>query len=485
MARLTKKAHAQLTEHLAAQPTDRLVELLMEQVEGDPALKERLLLEMAGDGGTLDPAPFRRSIASALRVSGTARRYPRTSGRWFRDVREAIAPLHQLLASGREDVVVELCEYALGRVDVEMSRIDDSSGYFREIVAELEGLHHDGCVASRPDPVALARRLVDIEIGTSWDILIDSAARYADVLGPDGLAEMRRLAEERAAEMPKAGPDGREPTGAFHLQRMREKLARQAGDVDSQVALMAQDLSYPLHYAHIAEALAEAGRVDDALAWAERGIATFDASDHHLRGDPRLDDAALAAYLELGRPEDAVALVWRRFDEQPGLGSWQRLADWTGRLDRWEELRPQAAARLEEDARARADGADAPARGWRSPPYENLIAVLLSEGDVDTAWSTAAEHGCTQGLWLRLAQVRAADHPLDAVPVYDREVAQHLTSTRKRRYEDAVAVVAHIRDLYSRAGDPDGFARYLADLRAEHRAKTKLLALLDAAGLAN
>jgi hypothetical protein len=246
---------------------------------------------------------------------------------------------------------------------------------------------------------------------------------------------------------------------------------------------MAQDLSYPHDYTRIAEALIEAGRHDDALAWAERGIVAFDGTDHHLRGDPGLDDVALAAYLDRARHDDVVALVWRRFDERPDLGSWRRLAEWSGRVERWEELRPQALARLEEAARARADGSVAPGRGRYGSPYDDVIAVLLAEGDVDAAWSTAARHGCTQALWLRLAEARELDHPLDTVEVHDREVAGHLTSTRKRRYEDAVECVARIRDLHVGAADRDGFARYLAELRAEHKAKTRFLTLLDAADL--
>jgi uncharacterized Zn finger protein len=138
---------------------------------------------------------------------------------------------------------------------------------------------------------------------------------------------------------------------------------------------------------------------------------------------------------------------------------------------------------LEEAARARADGSVAPGRGRYGSPYDDVIAVLLAEGDVDAAWSTAARHGCTQALWLRLAEARELDHPLDTVEVHDREVAGHLTSTRKRRYEDAVECVARIRDLHLRAADRDGFARYLAELRAEHKAKTRFLTLLDAADL--
>ena len=47
--------------------------------------------------------------------------------------------------------------------------------------------------------------------------------------------------------------------------------------------------------------LTEAGRSDDGLAWAERGLAAFEDTDHPMRGDTRPDDAALVGWLDRGR----------------------------------------------------------------------------------------------------------------------------------------------------------------------------------------
>ena len=114
----------------------------------------------------------------------------------------AIERIGALLPAGRAAEVVEITEYAFRRVDKAMGQIDDSSGWFSEIVSSLERLHHDACVVAKPDPVNLARRLFAFEIDGDWDILVDSVEKYADVLGDDGTAEMRRLAEERWAELP-------------------------------------------------------------------------------------------------------------------------------------------------------------------------------------------------------------------------------------------------------------------------------------------
>lgn len=434
VAKLTKKAAAQLREHLAARSVERLVELVMAEVERNPALKDQLLLEVAQAGGPLDLASYRRSFSNALRsksAAGGSRSYPHTSGPWARAVHGSIDRIGALLPAGHAEAVIDLTEYALGRVQKAISTLDDSSGWFAQIINDLERLHRDACVVARPDPVGLARRLFEFEMG-EWDIFIDSVERYADLLGGDGIAEMRRLAVERWATMPERPPgSGFDTTpGRFHLERMIEKLAVQAGDVDSRVEVMARDLSHAYDFLQIAEVLAEAGRDDDALEWAQRGLVAF--ADDERGPDPRLDDFVLAAYLERGQLGDLVSLVSARFEKRPSPATYARLRDWSQRADRWGELRPKALDRLQADVERAAQTAPTArataSRRWgiaqppQPPPHRTWIEVLLDDGELDAAWQLAHEHGCDPPLWMALARAREYEHPLDAVAAYQREI---------------------------------------------------------------
>lgn len=494
MARMTKKARERLVTHLGAQSHERLVELVTALAEGDVELRNRLLLEAASAGtGPVDAASYRRSFSDALRSGSAARRDgPRTSGAWARGVHQVTESIGALLEAGHAEEVIGITEYALGRVDVTMSRIDDSSGWFSQVLMDLEALHHSACEAVRPDPVALARKLFAMEVDTKWDILIDSAKRYADLLGDEGLAEMRRLADERWSQLPPVDPDHRRSGDRhFHLTRMMETLAEVAGDVDARVEVMARDLSYPYHYVQIAEVLTEAGRSDDALAWAERGLAAFEDTDHHMRSDSRLDDVVLAGWFERGRMAEVVELVWRRFTEKPTLASYQRLKRWTSEAGEWDEHRPRAMVVLEAQAAARAEAvASRPtpinryaARLPVPTTHDELVAVLAWDGQLDDAWAMALEHGASLPLWLELAATMEPERPLDAAGAYARDVEAQIERKQTRSYEKAVDRVAHIRTLHDRAGNPDGFDAYLADLRNRHRQKTKFIRLLDEADL--
>ncbi len=493
MAKLTKKAATQLREHLAGQKHERLVDLVMAEVERNGALKDQLLLEIAQTGGPLDLAQFRRSFSDALRsksAAGGSRSYPRTSGAWAREVHGAIERIGSLLAAGQAEAVIDLTEYALGRVDKAMSTLDDSSGYFSMIVSDLEQLHHEACVIVRPDPVALARRLFAFDVDGEWDIFTDSVERYADVLGDEGIAEMRRLAEARWAEVPDRAPGAAfdSTPGRFHLERMMEKLAVHDGDVDARVAVMARDLSHAYDFLEIAEVLVEAGRHDDALQWAQRGLIAF--ADDERGPDLRLDDFVLGEYLERGQTDDLVALVWGRFEKRQTAMHYGRLRLWSKQVDRWGELRPRALDRLRADAeRAATSARSARAvaeRRWRyapppPSPYQTLIEVLLHDDAVEEAWALAVEHGCNQALWMALAKAREEEHPLDAVAVYQHEVENLVDRKQTRTYEAAVELIAHIVELLrSAGGDPNA---YVAEVRHRHRPKTKFLGLLAGAGL--
>ena len=62
--------------------------------------------------------------------------------------------------------------------------------------------------------LALADRLVSARLNTGWDVFADGPAKYADVLGPAGLARCAELLGQQE------GKKGHAPT------ELRESLAR-------------------------------------------------------------------------------------------------------------------------------------------------------------------------------------------------------------------------------------------------------------------
>jgi tetratricopeptide (TPR) repeat protein len=249
--------------------------------------------------------------------------------RGIEDVLDSI----QDLVEGHAPQVIELCEHALECLEDAMGRVDDSDGYMGSIRDRLVDLHHTACVVARPDPGALAARLFEWEMHSDWEIFLGAGASYADVLGEKGLATYRRLAEERWASVPALAPgDTREHSSSrFRITYAMEALARVSGDVNALVAVKSRDLSYAYNYVEIVNAYREAGRYEDALAWAERGLAAFPTHT-----DVRLREVLADEYHRCGRHDEAMALAWAELTEHPTLASYQRLEDHAQRAGGWE-----------------------------------------------------------------------------------------------------------------------------------------------------
>ena len=390
--------------------------------------------------------------------------------------------LRELLAAGQPAAVVTLAEHGLAALVEVMERADDSDGYLSDLVADFERLHHDACVSARVEPVELATRLFAWEVDGDWDIFLDAVNRYEDVLGLEGIARFRQLAEERWAHVRPAGPGDEHADRwgeSYRITRVMERLAEQAGNVDALVAIESRDLSMPYDWLEVAEVYEGAGRHAEALGWAERGVAAFpDCTDW------RLDEALCESYHRADRSAEALELTWRRFVARPQLATYQRLVDHATRAGAWPEWRSRAITELRRGIEGRsAAGGERPRRfnaAFEPAGATDLVEVLMWEGDHDAAWAEAVEAGVPNRIWLRLAEVRRLDHPDDAIPVFQREVERLINTKNNRGYAEAVAFMGQVSDLLDKAGRRDDFGPYALSVRRAHKPKRNLMKLLDA-----
>jgi uncharacterized Zn finger protein len=111
------------------------------------------------------------------------------------------------------------------------------------------------------------------------------------------------------------------------------------------------------------------------------------------------------------------------------------------------------------------------------------VRVLLWEDNPDAAWGAAIEGGCTNSLWLQLADQRRAEHPEDTLTVYRLHVEQTIAGKDKRSYAEAVGLIEEtIRPLFTECGKPDDYEGYLEEIRSSHRPKRNLMKLMDQLG---
>jgi hypothetical protein len=404
----------------------------------------------------------------------------RESRDWSQGVDRVVDSIEELLAQGHAGTVVDLCEEALELLGPASDMVDPSHVSLAPFVERLGTLHLEACRSGAVDPVTLGQRLVELELGSRHEAFYGAVDDYAEVLGEAGLAAYREAAERRWSTVRALGPgesDHHGSTDRFRITRIMERLAELTGDVDDVVAVLSRDLSSGYKFLRIAEVLSDAGRSDDALAWAERGLAAFPG-----RTDPKLREFAAAEHHRSGRHDEAMKLTWAEFEARPGLESYQRLceharvagADWPAWSDR-------ALAFLRRQIDRQAAAARRSPYSWVGPAdRSDLVEIFLWLDEVEAAWRGAQEGGCREDLWMQLAELRQQEHPGDVVPIYQRQVEFLLS--QGRTYEEAVALMRRVRSAMSSMEPPGDFGAYVAGLRAAHRRKRNFMALLQEAG---
>ena len=453
-----------LPRYLAGLEHGALVGLLLEAAAQDQGLGERLrsaavrtVLREAGG----DPVGVEAAVDLALRPVGELDR-PGTR-LYAEQVGAVVGFLRSTLAGGDAALVVRLAQRAVEQVGAAAARADDASGELGATAEGLAELHLDACREGHPDAAELGDWLAERHLTADQDVPygIDS---YAQILGDCGLdaysSALTLVWDQRGSST--------SPT----LARRLEAVHTARGDTDALVAVLAADLGHPSRHLRIAELLAAEGRVAEAVDWAERGLAATP--------DGRGPDAPLLSFLAqhygaVGRRDEAVALLREQFQRRPDHDAYQALAAAAAPGDRSEQ-REWALAELHRRA------ARPTTRSWENPASP-LIEFLVADGDLDAAWAAARQYAVPHRALLRLAQLRAATHPADAVPVYRQEIDNQIEEQSRESFRAAAVWTVRLRDLYLRLGTPEEGMRAVGEIRALHRSRGSLMVELDARGL--
>jgi len=461
---------AALREWLGECGVPELVEWLMEALESDVALRERLYRRASRErGAVVDLARLKKAMVAATTTPHGGYVNYRASGDFCADIERAcIDPLREMLAAGQAAEVVELAEFAVHRTEKAIEFVDDSGGHFTMIWDSLLEVHLAACAASRPDPVALARRLFAHAAGSGWDNFRDAPETHKHHLGKAGLAEFRRLAVEAFDALPLLQP-GREEEGAarsrrFSLTMLRTSLAKASGDVDELVHVMSRDLSSPWSYCEICRVLRENKRPDDAMLWAEKGVSAFPGHQ-----DGRLRSELAAVYIQKGRVAEAMELLWENFTIRPRPDAYAALHDGAQKEKKWPVWRKKALDYARSGARP----------GWGTG---SAVPLLLWENSDAEAWAEAAARGCPEECWGELADRRGKTHPEDAWPVYVRLAERATLPANNQAYQQGAGWLAKAKALAIKLPQPQrsSWSAEMERIRTKYRAKRNFMAAISA-----
>lgn len=434
---------ADVKAHLEKQDKATLVSLLLQQADDDERLKFRLLMKAVKGSKIVHLPAFRKMIDRAVDW-GDFVEYGSMRG-YARGIDDVITSLRELLEKGHATEVIDLSEYFLQRLEVQMGMMDDSEGYMGSILPEIQALHHDACVKAKPDPEKLARKLFDWELRSDWEVFYGAVQQYRDVLGERGLSTYKSLAEAKWAQMRPVGPgeeDLEYSKERFRVTSIMEQLAAQTGDIEELVAVKSKNLSTGYAYLEIAELCQKAAKADKALQWAEKGVRAF---PHET--DSRLQEFLANEYHKRDRHDEAMQLIWAEFTDYPGFERYKLLkahADRSKGSETWKEWRERALEFLRDRIAERKR--EAARNRWTRNGDDRsvLVQIFLWEKDIDRAWLEAQEGGCRESLWLELAAKRERDHPEDALAVYQSLIEPTIMRMNNDAYRVAIGYVKKV-----------------------------------------
>ena len=463
---------------LLAESKEQIVATLLEWAGSDDRLRERLVLHAArSSGAEAGVAAVHKAFDKAVQVRGFI--HYREMASYARGVEDVIDSIEQLLQDGQPAAVIELCESALRSLVTAMGSVDDSDGHTSDLRDRLQDIHYKACKEARPEPIVLADRLFHWELHADFDVFFDAVSRYADVLGPKGMEEYRKLAEAEWKKVPARNTKDRasEWSKHFRITHIMETLGRLSGDTEALVAVMTRDLSHAYSYLRIAEVYRETGQHAKALEWAEQGLAAFPK-----RTDERLREFAAEEYHRSRRHDEAMNLMWAAYVERPSLESYRTLKRHAEKAGSWEEWRERALLEIRhcvESARQENRRKARPRWMRADDDHSQLVEVFLYERDVEAAWREAQSGGCSDTLWLRLAAARERDHPGDAVPIYLKQAEVAVTTARKSVYDDAVDLLIKAAALMKQMSRSEDFVGQLESLRLKYKLKRNFVKRLE------
>jgi hypothetical protein len=145
---------------------------------------------------------------------------------WAERIHHVIDQLEKLLDHGQAAEVVDLCQRAVWFLEDSAPEIAETAPLYG-LADRLGAVHLRACRDARPEPVALARWLFETEFRGDLGAVTGAAEAYSDVLGPEGLAELRRLAGD-AWRGPRGCSAIARSIDRFRLRPIMTSLARAA-----------------------------------------------------------------------------------------------------------------------------------------------------------------------------------------------------------------------------------------------------------------
>jgi tetratricopeptide (TPR) repeat protein len=346
--------------------------------------------------------------------------------------------------------------------------LDDSSGSFGLFVGDLIRGWIKARQASGADPDETAARLLarmdDDPYGFCYQIERDAAKAF----GKAGLAAFERQIRSRFQIASTAKPAPGKPLG-----HQPEYLLRHYGEILRTLYLAQKDLAAYVSLTTrtgltakdchaLATMLVKRRKPEEALAWAERGIAL-----DRERADYLLTDLHRELLTRLGRGNEAIEAAWADFRKNPGKYSYDDLMKLVPKPERtaWHGKAM--------DAAKGSDLGSLMELFLETKEMERLAELV--RGATDAALNQTSHHA-TEPAAKKLEKA----HPGLAARLWRAQGMRIVDAAKSKYYDAALSNLKRARRCYEQAGLASEWEETVRQVRASHRRKTGFLAGFEA-----
>jgi uncharacterized Zn finger protein len=498
-----KTGSSKIRKLLAAKSREELLELFVTLAVEYPAVERALLETEQCKSGRIEPL-----VRSLRREINSLTGEPAWSSHWSgeRDIPDYSHVRRQfaaLLAAGHADALLELGDelWRQGSEQVEQSDDDGETG---EAIAQcLDIVLRALPRSSLPQAEQLLwviDRLLEDEFGllhAGEKVLEDEA------YGPEAWRHVAALLEERLNG--KGTPRSSTPSGLFRRTALQERLIaayRRSGWPEKIVPLMEQEVDQLGNYGQLVDVLLEAGDWDQARRWSRHGFAR---TIKEAPGKAEGLQERLRRIAEIQRQYDLVtAHRAQEFFRRPSLERYKELRKAAEKLGCWPIVRAGVLGYLESGRRP-----DVPTKkegepkGWPLPepevwyPQEKpksgirdsfpdrsaLIDIAIFEkrfDDVVSLYQAMRKGSAGFGeIDQTVAKAVAQTRPEVALSIWRHFVDGLIAQVKPRAYVEAGGFLRLMRKVFEANQRLTEWEGLLAELRRTHKAKRRLLEVLD------
>lgn len=488
-------------KYLSSKSREELLALLVELAGRFPVIEQRILETGQLQSGQIEP--LLRSLHQEIRRLSNE---PAWYNQWTHegnlpDYSHVEEQLAALLARGHFDAVLELGEELWSRGVEQVEQADDDGATARAISACMAVvLRALGGSSLTPDRQLLW--VIDRLLGDEYSLLDGVDAIFDDPLyAPAHWQEVAVVLEDRLGA--REGLRCSVFADTYRRKEVMQRLIqayRRGGWGERVLPLLEKEADLCQNYEQLVEVLLAEGNREAARQWCIRG---FDRTRDTLHGVAAAMQRRLREIAAAEKRFDLVA-AYRAQDyfTRPTLESYRELRRASEKAGCWPEVRASVLGYLESGERSDLPGKGRKTAPWplpqpevswpktaerrgarRFPDRPALIEIAVFEKQFDEAvrlYTELEKSGrMNDQVALVVAKAVVQSHPAIALGIWRRLVDSLISQVRPKAYAEAVGYLRLMHRVYEAENRLADWQALLAELKRVHKAKRRLITLID------